>query len=74
MSEHRLYSVAEIATLLGSTPKAVRAMVYRGALPAYRLGGKLYFKWQDIEKALKPVGDKRAGGRGQANHQKEVSP
>lgn len=40
MSEHRLYSVAEIATLLGSTPKAVRAMVYRGALPAYRLGGE----------------------------------
>ena len=54
--EKTLLTVKETATLLGKTEKAVRWLVYRGVLKAYKLGGRLYFKLEDIQQALKPVG------------------
>lgn len=52
------YSVQELASLLGKSPGAVRQLIYRGHLPARRLGRTLYVSREDLEKALKPVGGK----------------
>lgn len=59
MTELRLLGIKETARLLGKSEKAVRWLVYRGVLKAYRLGRRLYFKPEDIQQALKPV--KKAG-------------
>ncbi len=53
-----LYSIQELASLLGKSPGAVRQLIYRGHLPACRLGRTLYVSREDFEKALKPIGVK----------------
>jgi len=54
----------EVARMLGITPGAVRMMVYRGRLPARKLGRRIIFLKEELEeylKALPPV--VRRGGR-----------
>ncbi|MEM1563030.1 MAG: helix-turn-helix domain-containing protein [Candidatus Bathyarchaeia archaeon] len=76
-----LYSIQELASLLGKSPGAVRQLIYRGHLPARRLGRTLYVSREDLEKALKPVGGKQRKEEGglatqeqqEQKEQKEVS-
>lgn len=48
----KLIDTNEAARRLGVQPQAVRAMVRRGALPAWRVGGgkwsRYRFRWQDL--------------------------
>lgn len=55
MESKEFLTLKETAQLLGRTPKSVRELVYRGVLPAVRLGRMLYVKRSDLEKAFKPV-------------------
>mgnify|MGYP001574899268 CR=1 FL=1 len=66
----KLIDTAEAARRLGIQPQAVRAMVRRGALPAWRVGGgkwsRYRFRWQDLRgkrrsKAGYPLGKSRKG-------------
>lgn len=49
-------TAAEVADMLGITPKTLRRLVAEGVLPAYRLGPRmLRFKAEEVEAAIKPV-------------------
>ncbi|OIG11485.1 helix-turn-helix domain-containing protein [Acinetobacter baumannii] len=50
-----LYTIEELSKLLGKSPKAIRQLIYRGHLPARKLGKTLYVFRRDLEQALKPV-------------------
>jgi excisionase family DNA binding protein len=49
------FTVKEVATLLKRSERAVRHLIYRGYLPAYRIGRVIYVKASDLEQAFKPV-------------------
>lgn len=63
----KLLTLRETAELLGMSEKALRMHIYRGHLPAYKLGGKIYLKLEEIEKALKPIGARAGKGASQNN-------
>jgi excisionase family DNA binding protein len=59
-------TVAQVADLLQCQPKAVRSMIARGELRAYRPGGArmIRIRRADLERAMRPVtnaADLRAG-------------
>lgn len=55
-----IYTIKELASLLGKSPQAIRQLIYRGHLPARKLGKTLYVFRRDLEQALRPVwGQKR---------------
>jgi len=45
----KLLGVAELADLLGTTPKTVRSRVSRGLLPFHRWGGRILFLAEEVE-------------------------
>ncbi|WP_457600532.1 helix-turn-helix domain-containing protein [Hydrogenivirga sp.] len=45
----------ELAELLGESPASVRMKVYRGQLPARRLGRRLIFLREELEDYLKKL-------------------
>jgi hypothetical protein len=49
LAEEGWLSSTDIAKLLSVTPNAVRIMVCRGILPAYRLKGRLRFRKKDCD-------------------------
>ena len=55
MKERLILKVNEVAELLGMSPQNVRVLVYRGRLPARRLGGRLVFIRSELEEALKKL-------------------
>ncbi len=63
----RLLTLKESAEFLGVSEKALRMHIYRGHLPAYKLGGKIYLKLEEIERALKPIGARAGEGASQNN-------
>ena len=48
-TDKRLFTVAEAATYIGRSQKAVRTMVERGVLPAVRDGRRLHFDRSDLD-------------------------
>ena len=50
---HELLLTHEVATLLGRTPEAVRAMERRGALRAVRVGHIRLFDRRQVEEVLR---------------------
>lgn len=50
-----IYTIKELASLLGKSPQAIRQLIYRGHLPARKLGNTLYVFRRDLEQALKRV-------------------
>lgn len=71
MSERAFLRLNEVAELLGVSPQAVRMLVYRGSLPAFKLGGRLYIRSVDLQNAFKPVGRKGGEGR-EGKNEREV--
>lgn len=63
----RLLTLKEVAELFGISEKALRMHIYRRHIPAYKLGGKIYLKPEEIEKALKPIGARAGEGASQNN-------
>lgn len=51
--EREVLGVKEVAELFGDTPQAIRMRVYRGLLPARRLGGKIVFLRKELEEFLR---------------------
>lgn len=49
-------STNDVAKFLCLTPNAVRIMVCRGIIPAFRLRGRLRFRKQDCQSLLKKNG------------------
>jgi excisionase family DNA binding protein len=49
MSDERLVSVAEVASLVGLSAKAVRRAVERGELPASKLCGRIRVRREDVD-------------------------
>jgi len=45
----------ELAELLGESPSSIRMKVYRGQLPARRLGRRLIFLRDELEEYLKKL-------------------
>ncbi len=60
-------TLREASELLSMSVKALRMHILRGHLPAYKLGGKIYLKLEEIEKALKPIGARAGKGASQNN-------
>lgn len=53
MENKRVYTVVEVARLLGITPRAVRYMIMRGSLPGtYRLEDTGSSRWRIPAKAV----------------------
>jgi len=48
----RLLSTKEAATFLGISPNALRILVHRGKIEAYKLGNRLRFQLHDLKNAL----------------------
>ena len=48
----RLLTTKEIAPRLFIQPRTAALWVRQGRLPAYRIGRKLAFKWEQVERAL----------------------
>ena len=48
----RLLSLGEVSARLLMKPRTAARWVRQGRLPAYRLGHKLGFKWEEVEWAL----------------------
>jgi len=63
----RILTLREAAELLSMSTKALRMHILRGHIPAYKLGGKIYLKLEEIEKALKPIGARAGEGASQNN-------
>jgi excisionase family DNA binding protein len=38
MANYELFSVSEVAAKLACSPQTVRVLIYKGVLPAYRVG------------------------------------
>jgi excisionase family DNA binding protein len=51
---YKWFSTKEAASYLALTPNALRIMVHRGTVPAYKLGGRLRFRLIDLSKTLQP--------------------
>lgn len=51
----RVLGVKEVAQLLGTTPENVRMRVYRGLLPARKLGRRLVFLEDELKEYLKTL-------------------
>jgi excisionase family DNA binding protein len=49
-------STEEAASYLSVSPNALRIMVYRGQIPAYKFGRRLRFKTQDCRTLFQPKG------------------
>lgn len=49
-----LRRIADVATHFGMSPRAVWTMVWRGQLPAVRIGRRVWIRRQDLERALQP--------------------
>ena len=49
MSKHKFYSVPELAQIVERTPGMIRYWVLTGAIPFYKLGGRVLFRDSDIE-------------------------
>lgn len=71
MSEKVFLRLNEVAELLGISPQAVRMLIYRGSLPAFKLGGRLYVRSVDLQSAFKPVG-RKGGEGGRGKNEREV--
>lgn len=71
MEKGKLLTVKALAELLGMSQQAIRARVYRNQLPAYKLGGTLVFRWDEVENALKPL-EKEGRGKGGRKNEREV--
>ena len=52
------FSTTEAAEYLGVTPNALRIMVHRGLIDAYKLQSRLRFRSRDLRSALQPQGDR----------------
>jgi len=63
----RLLTLREASEFLSMSTKALRMHILRGHIPAYKLGGKIYLKLEEIEKALKPIGARAGKGASQNN-------
>lgn len=50
-----MLTVKDVAKLLGITPAGVRMRVYRGRLPARRLGGRIVFLRKELEEFLEQL-------------------
>ena len=50
-----ILSVKDVAEFLGITPAGVRLKVYRGQLPARKLGGRIVFLREELESYLKSL-------------------
>ena len=48
-----IMTVKEVAELLKASESSVRMRVYRGQLPARRLGGRIIFIKQELERYIK---------------------
>jgi excisionase family DNA binding protein len=46
------YTVRDVATLLGRSEPAIRAMIARGQLPARRQGGRVFVLAEDLKAYL----------------------
>ena len=53
--EKVIFKIKEVAELLGDTPQAIRMRVYRGQLPARKLGGKIVFLKEELEEFLRSL-------------------
>lgn len=53
--EKVILKIKEVAELLGDTPQSVRMRVYRGQLPARKLGGKIVFLKEELEEFLRSL-------------------
>lgn len=42
----------EVLYILGITPPTLDKWVSKGVIPKYGIEGKIFFKWQDLERAL----------------------
>ncbi len=49
----KVLAVRDVAQILGISPHAVRMRVYRGQLPARKLGGRLVFLAEELEHFFK---------------------
>ena len=47
-------STKEAASYLGLTPNALRILVHRGRVKAYKLGSRLRFRVRDLKASLQP--------------------
>ncbi len=50
--QERLLTAKEISPRLFIQPRTVALWARQGRLPAYRIGRKLGFKWEEVERAL----------------------
>ncbi len=53
--ENRLYSIDEVAQLMGKTPAEINEMRMQGKIYGMRSGSSWKFKGQDVEKLLHPI-------------------
>jgi excisionase family DNA binding protein len=53
-----MLSLADVCEEFGLGPSAVRTLIKTGALPAYKVGGSIRIKPEDLEKALRPIAPK----------------
>ncbi|EDP76266.1 helix-turn-helix domain-containing protein [Hydrogenivirga sp. 128-5-R1-1] len=51
----RLLKVEDVARLLETSPQNIRMKVYRGQLPARRLGRRIVFLEEELKEALKKL-------------------
>ena len=51
----KVLSVQDVANLLGTTPGNIRIKVYRGQLPARKLGGRIVFLEEELREYLKSL-------------------
>ena len=55
MRHEKILRPKDVAEMLGITPGGVRMMVYRGQLPARRLGRRIVFLEEELKEALKEL-------------------
>ncbi|HEY8599028.1 MAG TPA: helix-turn-helix domain-containing protein [Thermomicrobiales bacterium] len=57
MAERQVYSVAEVAAMLGLSKPTVQKALKRGELPSFRVGTKVLVQRAAVERLLKEGGD-----------------
>jgi len=55
MIDKPVRTTKDVAKILGISPVGVRMLVYRGRLPARKLGGRLVFLRDELEAHLKKL-------------------
>jgi excisionase family DNA binding protein len=50
-----MLSIADVCEEFGLGPSAVRALIKTGQLRAYKVGGSIRIKPDDLSKALRPI-------------------